>query len=301
MRIAAARLTSGSGVVLSALLLAACGRAPSPSPPPPASSAPPARIVSLAPSITEILFAVGAGAQVVGVTAHCDWPPEVAPLPRVGGYDAPSVEVVLSLRPDLVIAPVEGSLAGPFAELGRLGVRVEAVAVASLDDLFSAVERVAALAGREAAGRALAADLRARARAVQRAVAGRRRPRVLLVLDHDPTVAAGRGTFADALLEAAGATNVAALAYSAYPQLSTEAILGLAPEVIVDACMVPGADPAGLAAAARARWAHLAAVPAVRDGRIVAIDPNLLVRPGPRLVRGLERLAGALHPDAFGG
>jgi iron complex transport system substrate-binding protein len=277
-----------------AALLAAASCARAPSPPPPAAPAVPRRIVSLAPSITETLFALGAGERLVGVTAYCDYPPEAAGLPRIGGYDTPNVEVIAALAPDLVIAPAEGTLAAPVAALRRLGLRVEAVEVKSLDDLFAAVARVGALAGREDAGRALAAGLRARADAVRRAVRERPRARALLVLDHDPTIAAARGTFGDALLEAAGAANVAAGATSPYPQLSAESILGLAPEVIVDASMAAD-EPALREARARARWARLPAA------RVVAIEPDLLVRPGPRLVDGLERLARALHPEAFGG
>jgi iron complex transport system substrate-binding protein len=284
-------------LILVVALISGCD---SPTNPPaaPVSGAQPARIVSLAPSITETLFAVGAGDRVVGVTAHCDYPAEAATREKVGGYDSPSVEAVLRLSPDLVIAPEEGMLAAAVGQLRRVGVRVEAVRVASLDDLYAAVERIGALAGREGAGRALAADLRRRTAAVGAAVGARPRVRALLVVDHDPTIAAGPGTFGDALLAAAGAANVAAGATSAYPQLSSEAILALAPDAIVDASMASAPD-ADRAAAARERYARIAAVPAVRDGRILTIDPELLVRPGPRLVLGLERLARGLHPEAF--
>jgi iron complex transport system substrate-binding protein len=259
-------------------LLAGCDAPSGALPSPPGA---PRRIVSLAPSLTEILFAVGAGDRVAAVTSHCDYPPEAAARPKVGGYDTPNIELVLAQRPDLVVAPEEGALGPPVERLRALGVRVATISVASLEDLFAACEKVGALAGREAAGRDLAAALRARVAAVERAVAGRPRPRVLFIVDHDPTVAAGRGTFPNALIEAAGASNVVAAAYSAYPRLSDEAILALAPKVVIESSMAPfrGAPPF--------------------RARTIVLPPELAVRPGPRLVEGLERLARELHPEAF--
>jgi len=270
-------------------------------PAPPASATPgaaPARIVSLAPSITETLFAIGAGERVAAVTAHCDWPAAALEKPRVGGYNAPNVELVLAARPDLVIVPREGANRGPFDRLRALGVRVEDVRVTSLDELAPSIERVAALAGRPEEGRALAASVTARIEAVRRAVAGRPLVKTLLAVDHDPLIAAGRETFGDDLIRAAGGLNVASQALSSYPQLGLEAILSAAPAVIVEAGMAPG-DAAMRSEAARLRWARHAEIPAVRDGRVVAIDPDLVVRPGPRLVEGLEALARLLHPGAL--
>jgi iron complex transport system substrate-binding protein len=179
-----------------------------------------------------------------------------------------------------------------------MGLRVEPIAVASLDDLGGAVARMAELAGCAEAGRALAATLTARIAAVRRAVEGRPRVRALLAVDHEPVIAAGRRTFGDDLLRAAGAENVAAGAIASYPQLGLEGLLAAAPAAIVDAAMAPGSADER-AAKARAYWSRWPQLPAVRDGRVVVIDPDLVVRPGPRLVDGLERLARELHPEAF--
>jgi len=237
-------------------------------------------IVSLAPSLTEIVFAVGEGDALAGVTTHCDYPEAARALPKVGGYGTPNVELVYALKPDVVLVPEEGYLLGPVERLRALGVRVESVKVTRLPDVEAACERVGALVGAADAGKDLARRLRERRERVERAVAARARPRVLLVLDWDPFIAAGPGTFAHDLLRAAGAENAAAETRAAYPQLGEEALRTLHPERIFDASMGKQEARAG-----RARY--------------VGIDPDLVTRPGPRLIDGLEKLAALLHPEAF--
>ncbi|HVY62195.1 MAG TPA: helical backbone metal receptor, partial [Planctomycetota bacterium] len=143
---------------------------------PPRAAAPPGpprRIVSLAPSITEVLFAIGAGDRVVGVTSHCDYPADVTTRARVGGYNAPNIELILDAHPDLVLVPQEGAIFGAYERLRSLGLRVEPVAVTCLADLEGAIMRAGSLVGRPAEAGALANDLRRRAIAVEPAVAGR--------------------------------------------------------------------------------------------------------------------------------
>ncbi len=282
-----------------ALALAAFACDPSvPAAPPAAPGAPPARIVSLAPSITETLFLVGAGAQVAGVTSHCDFPPDVAAKAKIGGYNTPNLELVIAARPDLVIVPREGAILGAVEKLRDLGLRVEAISVTRLADVPASIERIGALAGREAEGRAEAARIGAALSAIEERVIGRPRVRALFVVDREPVIAAGSGTFADDLLRAAGGENAAGRTLSSYPQLGAEAILAAAPAVVIDAWMAP-TGPAEAERRAREYWASFPDLPAVRGGRVHAIDPDLLVRPGPRLAMGLVRAARALHPDAF--
>jgi iron complex transport system substrate-binding protein len=259
------------------------------------------RIVSLAPSITEILFHIGAGDLVVGVTSHCDYPAEVTTRAKVGGYNTPNLELILAAKPDLVLVPQEGANRGVYDKLEELGVAVEAIAVTRLADVPSAVREVGrATHDARCSERAevFATSLEARMTTIERAVAPLPRPRVLLAIDHEPLIAAGRGTFGDDLLRAAGAENIAAGALSSYPQLGLEGLLAGAPDVIVDAAMAPG--PAEeRAAAAEAFWSRWPEIPAVRGKRVFVVDPDLVVRPGPRLVDGLEAIARRLHPEAF--
>ncbi|MHC4389809.1 MAG: ABC transporter substrate-binding protein [Planctomycetota bacterium] len=277
-------------------LLPACEHATAPAGEP--APRVPQRIVSLAPSVTELVFAVGAGSRLVGATSSCDVPEAARTVPCVGNYNAPNKELVIAADPDLVLVPQEGSLLDPTSEIEALGIRVVPLRIETLDDLYSACEQVGELTGDAERGQALADSLRERAAAVARAVAGRPRVRTLMVVDQQPTCAAGSGTFADALLRAAGATNAASNTKSAWPMLSLEAILALEPDAVIDLSMA-GEPLEVRKKAQRVFWARLPGLAAVRHNRVLTLNPDLLVRPGPRLIDGLEALARALHPDAF--
>jgi iron complex transport system substrate-binding protein len=273
-----------------AVLLGACGGEPPPAPG--GVAPPPARIVSLAPSITEIVYGLGAGNRLVGVCAHCDHPAPAAQLPRVGGYLAPSVEAVLAARPDLVIVVPSPGNREAVRAIERAGARVLVVADRTLADLWASIRRVAEALGTPAEGEALAARIRAELEAVRARVAGRPTRRVLLVVGHRPLVVAGGGTLQCELVALAGGVNVAADAGQAFPLFPLEAVVERAPEVIVDAAM-------GSEAGGRAVFAELSAVPAVANGRIVPLAPDALFRAGPRVGAGALALARAVHPEAF--
>jgi iron complex transport system substrate-binding protein len=283
-------------LVVAACALAACDVSGT-ADPPAGPVGTPGRVVSLAPSITELVFALGAGERLVGVTSHCDHPAGARSLPRVGGYTEPNIELVLAARPDVVLVPAEGTLLGPTTRLRSLGLRVAPVTVTALPELFTACERLGALLGVPSRGAALAADLRGRFGEVRRRVRALQPRPTLVIVDHRPTVAAAPGTFVHGLLEAAGGANVLEGSPQRWPQLGSEAIIGLAPEVVVDVSM--GADDEASREARARFWRRFPGVPAVRAGRVHALPPELLVRPGPRLVDGLEALARAIQPGAF--
>jgi len=253
----------------------------------------PARVISLAPNLTEVLFALGAGGRVVGVTRYDDHPPEVLSLPRVGGFTDPSLEAILALRPDLVLCVPNAGNRQTMETVGRLGVPVLVLPAETLEDVFLAISTLGNALDRRPAAAALAADMRRRVAAVQARVRGRTRPAVLLVYGHRPLIGAGAQTFADALIELAGGRNVLAGSAIRYPSLPMEEVLRLAPEVILDASMSAPASDAALAG-----WARFSVLPAVRDRRIHVVDSALWFRPGPRIVLGLEEMARLLHPDA---
>jgi iron complex transport system substrate-binding protein len=269
-------------------LALACAPAP-PSAPPPAT---PQHIVSLTPSITETLFALGLGDRVVGVTRFCDYPPEARQRPQVGGYADPDVEAVLALEPDLVlISPNVGNRDGALA-LQRAGVRVEVVAGERLDETYAAIERIGALCGVPDAGRALAARVRGEVEAASATVRGQRPTRALFCLQTDPVIAAGRDTLPADLLERAGGINVVEV--PRYPQLGLEAVIAAAPEVILQTAMdTRETDPA---AGLSAFWSRWPAIPAVAAGRVVVFDGTPALRPGPRVGEAVVRLAAYLHP-----
>jgi iron complex transport system substrate-binding protein len=258
---------------------------------PPAPAAP-ARIVSIAPSMTEVLFAVGAGPRVVGVTRFCDYPPEVQSLPRVGGFLDISLEAVVRLRPDLVVGVPNSSNRSVVERLGDLGIPVLLAEAHNLEDVYRLVREVGRAVGRRERAEEIVSSMRERVAAVERAVSGKPRPRVLFAYGRDPLIVAGPGSFADELLRLAGAVNLAAEARIRYPTYTIERVVKLAPEVIVDSFMAEGRPtPEALLG----RWGRFASLPAVQSGRIHWVDPQLFARPGPRLVLALEEIARLLH------
>lgn len=267
------------------LALASCG-----GPAPPLAAGPPTRVVVLAPSAVETVFALGAGDRVIGVCGQCDYPPEAARAPKVGGYLSPSVESVLGVRPDLVVAVPSPGNREAVRAIERAGVRVLVVQDRRLDDLWTSIRDVAAALRVPDAGERLAARVRADLDAVKVRVASRPSRKVLLVVGHSPLIVAGGGTLQGELLEIAGGTNVAADVGTAWPQVSAELVVARAPDVILDAAM-------GTEAGAQALFAALTTVPAVAQGRIVPLHSDTIFRAGPRVAEGAALLARAIHPE----
>jgi iron complex transport system substrate-binding protein len=280
----AARTLRAVAILALAVGLAACD-------PPPAARGGSDRIVSLAPSVTEILFGLGAGDRLVGVCGQCNWPAEVEQLPRVGGYLAPSVEAVLAVEPGLVVVVPSPGNREAVRAVERAGVPVLVVGDRTLDDLRGAIRAIAAALGDPERGEALVARIDGELEAVRRRVAGLPSRRVLLVVGHRPLIVAGGGTLQDELLRIAGGTNVAADVGQAFPQIATEVVVERAPDVILDAAM--GTEEGG-----RDLFAPLTSVPAVANGRVVAIQPDALFRAGPRVGEAAAALARVIHPDA---
>ncbi len=254
----------------------------------------PERIVSLVPSVTEVLFALGAQDRVAGVTRFCTYPPEAQDKPDVGGYADPSLEAIVALGPDLVFASADATRPSLIERLDALGVPVFVVYPRSLDGTVEMIRRVGRAAGVAPAGDR-AADALARAAAeVRRRTAGLRRPVVLLCIMVQPLVVAGPGTLGDDLIVAAGGRNAVPDGSARYPTWGPESLLGADPEMVV-VSPHPG-DPAP--GRLFLRWPELRAVAA---GRVVEIPSDWIHRPGPRLARGLRALARTLHPDVFTG
>jgi len=255
----------------------------------------PARIISLVPSVTEILFTIGAQDRLVGRTDFCDYPPEARRKPSVGGMLAPSLEAMVALRPDLVIATTAGNRFETFDQLERVKVPVFLVNPLTVTDVLDLLNRLGVLAGRpEAAGRAVA-SMRERIDAVGARVAGRPRPRVLYVVWPDPLIVPGHGALISELIAQAGGVSVTADGGEGYPRYSMEAALARNPEVIILASH--GSERSPLV---RSTWERFSQVPAVAAGRLYSMDGNLMHRYGPRMVDGLEQLARLIHPEAFG-
>lgn len=255
----------------------------------------PQRIVSLAPSITEILFALNLGDRVVGVTEFCNYPPEATEKPKVGGFSDVNVEKLVEVQPDLVIA-ASIHIAQVVPELEKLGLPVLVVDAHDFPGVLESIRLVGKVTGAEEAAEDLTARMQERADRVAQAVQGRPRPRVYWELD-STFWTAGPGSFVQDLIERAGGQNIAANAGSAWVQLTAEAIIAADPEVIFLADHPWGESAETVKA--RPGWEKISAVV---NGRIVELtqeQTDIVSRPGPRVVDALELIARALHPDAF--
>jgi iron complex transport system substrate-binding protein len=241
--------------------------------------------VTLAPSLTEIVFALGCQGRLVGVSEYSDYPDAARSLPRVGGLEV-SAEKVASFRPDLVLASRDGNARGPVLALEAVGIPVLTVSGGSLEAVLAGIRQVAARLGCAGEGERLAARLDARRRAVGQRAGGQARPRAMLLVWPDPPQAAGRGTFLDDVLMSAGALNV--VSRSGWPVVSPEYLA----TADVDVLVVPES------AETRQAWATaFASGPlsrgAIAKARVVRLPESALTRPGPRVFDMLERLADA--------
>lgn len=257
-------------------------------------AAPPRRIVSLVPGVTEMLFAIGAEERLIGVTDFCDFPAAARRKPRVGSMLAPSLETVVALRPDLVVATDSGNSDETRVQLERLRLPVYLVSPRGVADVFRTMEQLGTLTGQGARAAEAVAGLQRRVRAVVERVAARPRPRVLYVVWPEPLIVPGRGAAVSELIELAGGASVTADAAEGYPRWSVEAAVAGAPELIVLARHGAGTGPVS-----RDKWERFAGLPAIRTGRLHNVDGDLFHRFGPRVVDALEMLARLVHPEAF--
>ena len=255
---------------------------------------PPARVVSVAPSITEILFAIGAAGQVVGVTEYCDYPPEAREKPKIG-YSHPNLETIVQLQPDLVLAPREFLRAEILAKLEQLKIATFILEARTIEDIPAHIQTIGRLVDRAERADQVATDLRQHIAKVRTRTEALPRPRVLYVLNSQPLITVGPGSFIHRLIELAGATNIADRAPSPYPRLNMEEVLKRDPEIIV--FPVGGADR--ISEQDQQEWRRWNTVSAVRHGRLYQINADLLNRPGPRIGEGLDSLLRIIHPEVF--
>jgi len=252
----------------------------------------PERIVALQPSFVEVLYAIGAGDTIVAADENTDYPPEAADIPRVSGFQ-PSVEGIASYEPDLVLLSYDPG--GLVDALRRLDIGVLFLeSPATIEDTYAQIETIGKAAGRAGEAASLVAQMKASIEAVTAKLpAGATGPRVFHEVDNT-YYTAGPGSFIDDLYTTLGARNIASSTGEAYPQMSAEAIIQADPEVIILADEFAGESPETVAA--RPGWDQ---VSAVKNGRVYVVDPNIISRPGPRIVDALETLAKLLYPEAF--
>jgi len=255
----------------------------------------PRRIVSVAPSVTETLFALGLGDRLVGVSSYCQFPPEALKKEKVGGYINPSLEKIVALRPDLVIGIAEGDLTTFVDRLAKLKIPVYITNPKNVFGVITSIQHIGKVTSSARSAQRVTQAIRERVQAIQTKVQGRLRPRVLHVLNFEPLISAGKGTFVDDLIRLGGGRNIAETAQGKYPRFSLEEVLAVDPEVIILASMRSD-DPL---TEQRQWWGRWKTITAVRQGRIHVLNSDLIHRPSPRIVDGLEQVARAIHPETF--
>jgi iron complex transport system substrate-binding protein len=253
----------------------------------------PQRIVSLAPSVTETVFALGFGDRLVGVTTYCDYPAEARKLPKIGGFMSPSLEVIVAQRPDVVIGVSSATDPVKAREMERLGLKVNLISLATVGDILSSIKSISRLLGDPQAGEKLARNITRQFDEVKKRVARAPRRSTLLAVGLRPLVAVGGRNFIDELITLAGGENIAGNAAQPWLNLPDEYVIAKAPQVIIEAGM--GSDRSGSAE----HWADLKSIPAVKERRVYSYPSDKILRPGPRIGEGLEEIARLVHPECF--
>ena len=264
---------------------------------------PPRRIISAAPSITEMLYTLGLGDHVVGVTEFCHFPPEVRDKPKIGSYLRPNIETVLAMQPDLVVVLREhGALAD---RLRDVGLDVFAVQHNDLDGIYDSLLSLAERAGVADVGERRVGEIKQVLEAVSAKTATLPRRSVMFIVGRTPgtiqdLVVVGKGSFLNELIAMAGGRNVFAQAASFYPRIPREEIYARRPDVIVD--MGDMSDTDGVTEEHKRSvaelWKQIPSLPAVQEGRVYPVAEDIFVVPGPRVVEAAQSLFRMIHPEA---
>lgn len=245
------------------------------------------RAVSLAPSLTESVFAVGAGDKLVGVTTFCNYPPPALQIAKVGDTQTPNIETIVALKPDLVLISTASQLEGILPKFESLGIPVFVLAPKNIDDVVRSLRTLGSIFETSERAERAAVAMESRIKYVSGKVSGVRPPRVFVQISREPLFTIGADSFITDLVERAGGESLTKNIPTAYPRLSRETAAALRPEVIFLTTSDDNGEPN----------AALADSPAVRVGKVFRLDADILSRPGPRLTDALVEIAKSLHPE----
>jgi cobalamin transport system substrate-binding protein len=251
----------------------------------------PQRIISLAPNVTEILFALGLGNRVAGVTSYCDFPDAAKEKEKIGDTLHPNLEKIISLKADLVVVSTSSQLENLTRRLDQLAIPVYVTNPRTVPEVVASIRSLGEVTGTSERAAEVAVGMESRINAVEQRARGLTRPSVFYVLQTGPLITAGRNTFINDLITIAGGKSISGDETADYPQFSRETVVARAPEIIV----APASHGSELVKQSDLRR-DFATTPAIRSNRIVWVNPDLVDRPGPRIVEGLEQLAKGLHP-----
>lgn len=249
------------------------------------------RIISLAPSNTEILFAIGAGDRVIGVTTFDDYPEEVLQIEKIGDFNGMNLERIIELEPDLVINYGEG-ITEETQRLVEAGIQIAGFEPESIEEIIETIERIGLLTGNSAEAEALSKGMLDKEAELIEKVKGLETKKVFYEIWHEPLMAAGPGSFVDQLILLAGGVNVAGDAESEYPQFDLEQLIERNPQVYLTANDLPEKTVESIKE--RPGYEN---IDAIKNGQIYLLDGNIMSRPGPRIIEALEILMKAIHPE----
>ena len=254
----------------------------------------PKRIISLAPSITEILFALGLNEEIVGVTDFCDFPSQALEKPKVG-YSHPNLESIVALQPDLLLAPKSFMRVDLLQKLEHLKIPTFVLEPHTVEDIMAHIQMLGRMVGRSQEGNEETAVLRKQVSSLAQELEGLPRPTMLYVLNSEPLITVGPGSFIHHLIELAGGRNAAEEARTSYPRLTMEEVLRQNPEFLV----FPVGRFEGIPKSEQESWKRWDVLNAVKHNRLFQVQSDLLNRPGPRIIDGLKQLVNILHPEVL--
>ena len=258
-------------------------------------SYPPMRIISLAPSITEILFALGLNEEIEAVTDFCDYPEAVSKRPRVGGFINPNIEKIVSLKPDLIIAIRDGNRMGTIDRLNELAFPVYVVDPKSFDGVITTLQNIGDIVGRQENSKNIVNEIKAKREKTAILTRSLPRPKVFFQIGYLPMITVGKGSLADELIRLAGGRSISENESLNYPPYNIEIVVQKAPEIIIMSSMESKRDYSSLIK----MWQNWKSIPAVKRNAIHIVDSNIVDRPTPRIVGGLEAMLRIIHPEVF--
>jgi iron complex transport system substrate-binding protein len=256
-------------------------------------ASPPQRIIPLAPNLTEILYALGLGDRVVGVTTFSTYPEEARTKPHVGSYIHPNLEKILSLSPELVIGTMDGNSRFIVDLLEQAGIKVFLVNPRDVAQTLDTIELLGRVCGAPEEGEEIASSLKRRVDRVRERVGDSKEKRVFLQINIRPIMTVTRNTIHNDIIRLSGGINIFQDEPITYPRINIEDVISRSPEVIIISSMERG----GPYEETRKEWMKWGFLPAVKEGRVHLIDSDIIDRPSPRIVEGLEQIARLIHPE----
>ncbi len=248
------------------------------------------RVVSLAPNITEILYAVGADSILAGVTDYCDYPPQAKQKPHMGGMINPNIETIVGASPDLVLMSVEGNSRLDYEKLEKLSIPVFAINPRTIEGVLKSILDIGKLTGTSPAAEHLVAELRSQRDSISKIYKQCQHPRILVIFSITPLMVAGNGSFVNELITDAGGMNLGAVGKGSYPLFSREEILRLQPDEIILTSDIAFSPDQLIQQFPEWHTLH-----AIQRNTVSIIDASLISRPGPRVIKALAQLSQIIH------